>query len=80
MHELEIINCVGLQQEAAIKPFIREMLHRSVDGQDTLFHNGISWGNRIKELQRQAQLTYTAVRGSELYYVSDTNFNSYKFS
>ncbi|PMD17013.1 hypothetical protein NA56DRAFT_662622 [Hyaloscypha hepaticicola] len=62
MHELEIINCVGLQQEAAIKPFMREMLHRSVDGQDTFFHNGISWGNRIKVLQRKDQLTYTALQ------------------
>jgi hypothetical protein len=60
MHELNIISSVGRQQEAVIKPFIRDMLHQSLHADKSLY-DSTSWENRIVELQKTAQLTYTAV-------------------
>jgi len=61
MHELSIISSIGSQQTAVMKPFMRDMLHHSLDALDESFHDSTRWDNKIEELQKTAQSTYTAV-------------------
>jgi hypothetical protein len=62
LDELNIISCVGRHQAAVIEPFMLEMLHQSLDTKDKEFHDSTRLGNRVEELQKTAQSTYTAVR------------------
>jgi hypothetical protein len=61
LDELNIISCVGRQQATVIKPFMRDMLHQSLDTQDKAFHDSTRLEIQIEELQKTAQSTYTAV-------------------
>lgn len=62
LDELNIISCVGRHQASVIEPFMLEMLHQTLDTKDKDFHDGTRLRDRIDELQRTAQSTYTALQ------------------
>lgn len=62
LDELNIISCVGRHQAAVIEPFMLEMLNQTLDTTDKDFHDGTRLRNRIEELQKTAQSTYTALQ------------------
>jgi hypothetical protein len=76
LDELNIISCVGRQQATVIRPFMRDMLHQSLDTQDKSFHDSTRLENQIEELQKTAQSTYTAVSDHQPLRSPGTYFNS----
>jgi len=60
--ELNIISCLGRQQQAVMGPFTRHMFYQLPETDEMDFHDSTRLGNHIVELQKSAKATYSALR------------------